>query len=139
MHFGKQTTRNNAHSRSLQPAMRHNCRHHCGVLPHDHVILSLMGLGRNPTTWDERLHFKPERHIRDNINVVFTKRELRFISFSTGQPRCIATSIETTMSVLLFWQAPAWLHLDQTGWGVGHQSQRVQARPLRREAASATC
>ncbi|XP_044406131.1 tyrosine N-monooxygenase-like [Triticum aestivum] len=24
-------------------------------------------------------------------------------------------------------QAPAWLHLDQTGWGVGHQSPRVQA------------
>uniref|UniRef100_M8BVE0 Tyrosine N-monooxygenase n=1 Tax=Aegilops tauschii TaxID=37682 RepID=M8BVE0_AEGTA len=66
------------------------------------VILSRLALGRNPTVWDEPLHFKPERHMGDNINVVLTESELRFISFSTGRRGCIAASLGTTMSVMLF-------------------------------------
>ncbi|KAM3192908.1 hypothetical protein ACQJBY_069841 [Aegilops geniculata] len=67
-----------------------------------HVILSRMALGQNPTVWDEPLHFKPERHIEDNVNVVLSESELRFISFSTGQRGCIAASLGTTMSFMLF-------------------------------------
>ncbi|XP_048546849.1 tyrosine N-monooxygenase-like [Triticum urartu] len=67
-----------------------------------HVILSRLALGQNPTVWDEPLHFKPERHMGDNINVVLTESELRFISFSTGRWGCIAASLGTTMSVMLF-------------------------------------
>ena len=67
-----------------------------------HVILSRLALGRNPAVWDEPLHFKPERHMGDNINVVLTESELRFISFSTGRRGCIAASLGTTMSVMLF-------------------------------------
>ncbi|VAI54514.1 unnamed protein product [Triticum turgidum subsp. durum] len=67
-----------------------------------HVILSRLALGQNPTVWDEPLHFKPERHMGDNINVVLTESELRFISFSTGRRGCIAASLGTTMSVMLF-------------------------------------
>ncbi|XP_044962690.1 tyrosine N-monooxygenase-like [Hordeum vulgare subsp. vulgare] len=67
-----------------------------------HVMLSRMGLGQNPTVWDEPLHFKPKRHIGDNIKVVLTESELRFISFSTGRRGCIAASLGTTMGVMLF-------------------------------------
>ncbi|XBI02392.1 hypothetical protein VPH35_130949 [Triticum aestivum] len=67
-----------------------------------HVILSRLALGQHPTVWDEPLHFKPERHMGDNINVVLTESELQFISFSTGRRGCIAASLGTTMSVMLF-------------------------------------
>ena len=67
-----------------------------------HVILSRIGLGRNPAVWDEPLRFKPERHMGDGIDVVLTENELRFISFSTGRRGCVAASLGTAMSVMLF-------------------------------------
>uniref|UniRef100_A0ACD5XA59 Uncharacterized protein n=1 Tax=Avena sativa TaxID=4498 RepID=A0ACD5XA59_AVESA len=69
-----------------------------------HVILSRMGLGRNPAIWDEPLRFKPERHINmeaDN-DVALTENDLRFISFSTGRRGCVAASLGTSMCVMLF-------------------------------------
>ncbi|XP_037455698.1 tyrosine N-monooxygenase-like [Triticum dicoccoides] len=69
-----------------------------------HVILSRMGLGRNPAVWDEPLRFKPERHINTTADneVTLTENELRFISFSTGRRGCVAASLGTAMCVMLF-------------------------------------
>ncbi|KAM0995847.1 hypothetical protein ACFX13_005987 [Malus domestica] len=68
-----------------------------------HVILSRVGLGRNPKVWDEPLKFKPERHLKDDgSGVVLTESELRFISFSTGMRGCVASTLGTAMTVMLF-------------------------------------
>ncbi|KAM2670002.1 hypothetical protein EV1_005988 [Malus domestica] len=68
-----------------------------------HVILSRVGLGRNPKVWDEPLKFKPERHLKDDgSGVVLTESELRFISFSTGMRGCVASGLGTAMTVMLF-------------------------------------
>ena len=65
-----------------------------------HVILSRAGLGRNPAVWNNPLCFKPERHMGDDV--VLTENELRFISFSTGRRGCMAASLGTAISVMLF-------------------------------------
>ncbi|GLU15947.1 hypothetical protein SLE2022_323980 [Rubroshorea leprosula] len=52
------------------------------------VLLSRMGLGRNPKVWEEPLKFMPERHLKNDGSVVtLTEPELRFISFSAGGRR----------------------------------------------------
>ena len=67
------------------------------------MILSRVGLGRNPKVWDEPLQFKPERHLKDDgSGVVLTESELRFISFSTGMRGCVASTLGTAMTVMLF-------------------------------------
>ena len=67
-----------------------------------HILLSRVGLGRNPKVWDEPLQFIPERHITsDDVEVVLTEPDLRFISFSTGRRGCIAATLGTTMTVML--------------------------------------
>ncbi|PUZ60794.1 hypothetical protein GQ55_4G191900 [Panicum hallii var. hallii] len=82
-----------------------------------HVILSRIGLGRNPAVWDNPLRFNPDRHIPTDpmADVMLTENDLRFISFSTGRRGCIAASLGTAMSVMLFgrllqgfsWSKPA--------------------------------
>jgi cytochrome P450 len=47
-----------------------------------HVLLSRIG---NPNVWDKAKRFKPECHMRGDVDVVLTESELRFISFSTGR------------------------------------------------------
>ncbi|KAI6681501.1 hypothetical protein NL676_035382 [Syzygium grande] len=67
-----------------------------------HVLLSRVGLGRNPKIWDEPLKFKPDRHtMSDQAEVLLTEPDLRFISFSTGRRGCIAATLGTTMTVML--------------------------------------
>ncbi|KAF8018593.1 hypothetical protein BT93_H3474 [Corymbia citriodora subsp. variegata] len=67
-----------------------------------HILLSRVGLGRNPKIWDEPLKFKPDRHIMsDKAEVALTEPDLRFISFSTGRRGCIAAALGTTMTVML--------------------------------------
>ncbi|XP_039174329.1 tyrosine N-monooxygenase [Eucalyptus grandis] len=67
-----------------------------------HILISRLGLGRNPEVWDEPLKFKPERHITsDTEEVLLAEPDLRFISFSTGRRGCIATQLGTTMTVML--------------------------------------
>ncbi|KAI4325958.1 hypothetical protein MLD38_031316 [Melastoma candidum] len=67
-----------------------------------HVLVSRLGLGRNPKVWDDPHRFNPERHLGDVItNVVLTEPDLRFISFSTGRRGCIAASLGTAMTVML--------------------------------------
>ncbi|KAG2611320.1 hypothetical protein PVAP13_4KG121400 [Panicum virgatum] len=69
-----------------------------------HVILSRIGLGRNPAVWDDPLCFDPDRHVPADptADVTLTENDLRFISFSTGRRSCIAASLGTAMSVMLF-------------------------------------
>ncbi|XVF24345.1 hypothetical protein REPUB_Repub13aG0119900 [Reevesia pubescens] len=67
-----------------------------------HVLLSRVGLGRNPKVWDEPLKFKPERHSKDDsIEVDLTETDLRFISFSTGRRGCMGVALGTAMTVML--------------------------------------
>ncbi|KAF8018601.1 hypothetical protein BT93_H3482 [Corymbia citriodora subsp. variegata] len=67
-----------------------------------HILMSRMGLGRNPKVWDEPLKFEPERHItNDAEEVVLSEPDLRFISFSMGRRGCIAAQLGTTMTVML--------------------------------------
>lgn len=76
-----------------------------------HVLLSRMGLGRNPKVWDKPLEFKPERHLwnynsgrsKQSISgeVLLIEPELRFISFSTGRRGCIAMDLGTSMTIML--------------------------------------
>ncbi|RWR80489.1 Cytochrome P450 [Cinnamomum micranthum f. kanehirae] len=67
-----------------------------------HVILSRIGLGRNPKVWDDPLRFNPERHLMDgSAEVDLGERDLRFISFSTGRRGCIGAPLGSAMTVML--------------------------------------
>jgi phenylalanine N-monooxygenase len=67
-----------------------------------HVLLSRLGLGRNPKTWEEPLKFKPERHLTDKCSeVLLTEPELRFITFGSGRRGCIAPILGTNITVIL--------------------------------------
>ncbi|KAJ4978718.1 hypothetical protein NE237_009498 [Protea cynaroides] len=66
-----------------------------------HVLLSRIGLGRNPEVWDEPLKFKPERHVKDGSNLDLVEPELRFISFSTGKRGCMGAGLGSAMTIML--------------------------------------
>ncbi|TVU44060.1 hypothetical protein EJB05_03488, partial [Eragrostis curvula] len=67
-------------------------------------VRARIGLGRNPRVWNDPLRFNPDRHISADpkAEVALTENDLRFISFSTGRRGCIAASLGTSMSVMLF-------------------------------------
>uniref|UniRef100_A0ACD5TVJ0 Uncharacterized protein n=1 Tax=Avena sativa TaxID=4498 RepID=A0ACD5TVJ0_AVESA len=67
------------------------------------VILSRVGLGRNPKVWDEPLEFRPERHLdlAGDATVGLGEPELRFLSFSTGRRGCPGISLGTLITVML--------------------------------------
>ncbi|KAI6699749.1 hypothetical protein NL676_014073 [Syzygium grande] len=80
-----------------------------------HVVLSRLGLGRNPKVWNKPLEFRPERHLTsDCTEVQLTEPNLGFISFSTGRRGCVAPMLGTAMTVMLLarmvqgfnWKAP---------------------------------
>uniref|UniRef100_A0A0D9VVU4 Tyrosine N-monooxygenase n=1 Tax=Leersia perrieri TaxID=77586 RepID=A0A0D9VVU4_9ORYZ len=68
------------------------------------VVLSRVGLGRNPRVWGhDSLVFRPERHVDDaDADVSLTEAELRFVSFSTGRRGCPGVSLGTLITVMLF-------------------------------------
>lgn len=67
-----------------------------------YVVLSRLGLGRNPRIWEEPLKFKPERHVVDEASeVVLTDHELRMLSFSTGRRGCPGVVLGSTMTTML--------------------------------------
>lgn len=100
------------------------------------VILSRVGLGRNPRVWDDPLEFRPERHLspypaggRGDAGVVaLTEAELRFVSFSTGRRGCPGVSLGTLITVTLFARL-----LQGFEWSKPAGVKRVE---LREEAAS---
>ena len=72
------------------------------TIPKDsHVILSRLGLGRNPKIWNEPLEFRPERHL-NTTNVLLTEPALGFISFSSGRRGCPGISLGTSVTMMLF-------------------------------------
>ncbi|VAH24598.1 unnamed protein product [Triticum turgidum subsp. durum] len=72
------------------------------TIPKDsHILLSRLGLGRNPKIWTEPLEFQPERHL-NTANVLLTDPGLRFISFSSGRRGCPGISLGTSMTMMLF-------------------------------------
>ncbi|GMN68655.1 hypothetical protein TIFTF001_037710 [Ficus carica] len=64
------------------------------------VLLSRLGLGRNPAVWDDPLQFDPERHLSER-HVDLAERELRFISFSRGRRGCVAADLGSNITVML--------------------------------------
>ena len=68
-----------------------------------HVLLSRLGLGRNPRIWEEPLIFNPERHLSASRaqGVDLNEQDLRLISFSTGRRGCTGIAFGSAMTVML--------------------------------------
>ncbi|KAJ9699127.1 hypothetical protein PVL29_007959 [Vitis rotundifolia] len=68
-----------------------------------HVLLSRLGLGRNPRIWEEPLIFNPERHLSASRaqGVDLNEDDLRLISFSTGRRGCTGIAFGSAMTVML--------------------------------------
>ncbi|GMN59751.1 hypothetical protein TIFTF001_028845 [Ficus carica] len=64
------------------------------------VLLSRIGLGRNPAVWEDPLRFYPDRHLVDR-HADLAETELRFISFTTGRRGCIGVGLGTNITVML--------------------------------------
>jgi tyrosine N-monooxygenase len=73
------------------------------TIPKDsHVIISRIGLGKNPRVWPDPLEFWPERHLTDSQVVMLTEPDLRFITFSAGRRGCPGVSLGTSFTMVLF-------------------------------------
>nr|AAF66543.1 cytochrome P450 CYP79E1 [Triglochin maritima] len=68
-----------------------------------HVLLSRVGLGRNPKVWDNPLRFDPDRHLHGGptAKVELAEPELRFVSFTTGRRGCMGGPLGTAMTYML--------------------------------------
>lgn len=66
-----------------------------------HVLLSRIGLGRNPKVWPDPLRFDPDRHLVRGGDVNLAEPDLRFISFSTGRRGCMGAPLGTAMTTML--------------------------------------
>ena len=68
-----------------------------------HVLLSRLGLGRNPRIWEEPLNFNPEQHLNaSTVQVVeLNEPNLRFISFSARRRGCTGMAFGSTIAVML--------------------------------------
>ncbi|KAK9124730.1 hypothetical protein Sjap_014332 [Stephania japonica] len=87
-----------------------------------HVLLSRLGLGRNPKVWDEPLKFRPDRHLNTGLGqpVLLTETDLRFISFSTGRRGCPAVELGTEITMMLLSR-----FLQGFNWSVPHGTSLV--------------
>ncbi|KAF4346847.1 hypothetical protein G4B88_015468 [Cannabis sativa] len=66
-----------------------------------HILLSRLGLGRNPTVWDDQpLVFNPDRHLPENRRDL-VETDLRFVSFTTGRRGCIGAELGTNITIML--------------------------------------
>ncbi|KAL4571078.1 hypothetical protein LXL04_017828 [Taraxacum kok-saghyz] len=67
-----------------------------------HVLLSRIGLGRNPDVWEDPLRFNPDRHLEgEDKQVVLTDDELKILSFSTGKRGCPAGVLGSSMTTMM--------------------------------------
>ncbi|KAH1129178.1 hypothetical protein J1N35_000556 [Gossypium stocksii] len=69
-----------------------------------HVIVSRVGLGRNPNVWDDPGEFKPERHLQDcnkGEEVVFEEPDLRLFTFGRGRRGCPGVVLGSLMTTML--------------------------------------
>ncbi|KAK9053987.1 hypothetical protein SSX86_025062 [Deinandra increscens subsp. villosa] len=65
------------------------------------VLVSRLGLGRNPMVWDDALVFNPDRHMTSGKDVVLTDHNLHTFSFSTGPRGCPGVLLGSTMAIML--------------------------------------
>jgi len=69
------------------------------------ILVSRLGLGRNPKIWDEPNAFKPERyldgHVEKSLGVTLMEPDMRFVTFGTGRRSCPGTKIGTSMTIML--------------------------------------
>ncbi|XP_020865614.1 LOW QUALITY PROTEIN: cytochrome P450 79B1 [Arabidopsis lyrata subsp. lyrata] len=69
------------------------------------ILVSRVGLGRNPKIWDEPNTFKPERHldghVENSLGVTLIEPDMRFVTFGTGRRSCPGTKIGTSMTIML--------------------------------------
>ncbi|XP_065860015.1 tryptophan N-monooxygenase 1-like [Euphorbia lathyris] len=100
-----------------------------------HILLSRVGLGRNPNVWDEPEKFKPERHLEECDHLTLTESNLRFISFSTGKRGCPGAVMGSSITLMLFarllqgftWNIPS----DQTSIDLTESFESLAlAKPL---------
>nr|QWK52257.1 cytochrome P450 79A2-1 [Isatis tinctoria] len=66
-----------------------------------HVLISRLGIGRNPNVWDKPLRFDPGRHLGNNKTVELNDPDLNLISFSTGRRGCMGANIGSAMTYML--------------------------------------
>ncbi|KAI3744998.1 hypothetical protein L1987_58098 [Smallanthus sonchifolius] len=67
-----------------------------------HVLISRLGLGRNPDVWKDPMRFDPDRHLcEEGKQVVLTDNELRMLSFSTGKRGCPGVILGSTITTML--------------------------------------
>ncbi|KAL0736551.1 hypothetical protein Bca4012_012761 [Brassica carinata] len=66
-----------------------------------HVLISRLGIGRNPNVWVNPLKFDPERHLGNNKNVELNDPDLNLISFSAGRRACMGSNIGSAMTYML--------------------------------------
>ncbi|KAJ4720229.1 Cytochrome P450 [Melia azedarach] len=79
-----------------------------------HVLLSRLGLGRNPEVWEDPLKFKPERHMKNTAGPIeLTEPALRLISFSRGRRGCMGVALGSEMATMLLARL-----LQGFDWGV---------------------
>ncbi|MFS7948253.1 putative valine N-monooxygenase [Helianthus anomalus] len=65
------------------------------------ILVSRLGLGRNPDVWEETLTFNPDRHMNGHKEVVLADYNLHTFAFSTGRRGCPAMLLGSTMSTML--------------------------------------
>ncbi|KAI3744996.1 hypothetical protein L1987_58096 [Smallanthus sonchifolius] len=67
-----------------------------------HVLISRLGLGRNPDVWKDLMWFDPDPHLcEEGKQVVLTDNELRMLSFSTGKRGCPGVILGSTITTML--------------------------------------
>ncbi|KAI3780303.1 hypothetical protein L2E82_10280 [Cichorium intybus] len=67
-----------------------------------HVLLSRLGLGRNPNVWKDPMRFNPDRHLdADGKQVLLSDDQLRLISFSTGKRGCPGVVLGSTITTMM--------------------------------------
>ncbi|KAI3827033.1 hypothetical protein L1987_01095 [Smallanthus sonchifolius] len=67
-----------------------------------HVLLSRVGLGRNPDVWKDPMRFDPYRHLgEEGKQVVLTDNELKMLSFCTGKRGCPGVILGSTITTML--------------------------------------
>ncbi|CAN4087451.1 unnamed protein product [Withania somnifera] len=65
------------------------------------LLLSRLGIGRNPRVWEDPLKFKPERHLLNGGEVALTDSELRILSFGIGRRGCPGAKLGSTLTIML--------------------------------------
>ncbi|XP_010529568.1 PREDICTED: dihomomethionine N-hydroxylase-like [Tarenaya hassleriana] len=98
------------------------------------VLVSRVGLGRNPKIWEEPDAFRPERHLNNGpVEVSLAEQDMRFVSFSTGRRGCVGYRLGTSMTVMLLARL-----LQGFDWSLPPGTDRVEFNQAGRNLLMAT-